>query len=437
MITVRKEKDGFIIYSSKQKRYYQISNMLETQLMHAVANVMDESKWDQDLSDEMVRDELSKMGFGSEQLRYIDKTCITSYLSAPLEYYFDYTSNCNLRCRHCYNKNHLNEGTMDSHHIEKIIDEMYEYGIMRLHLAGGEPLMYRDKLETYLSTANKNGMVTSLATNGTLVDDRLCEILFSNNLHAVSISLDGMEEEHDAIRGVGNYQKAIAGVKKMLQSRNERNSKTLVCLKPTYDTTKGIPFFEAMIELALELSVDIIKFSNPERCLNHEMGYYSSVSGAYYDQLNKLNELREKYSDKIEIWLPTNPSNGLKKTGLSHMKGCIGAQELLAINPDGRISPCLMNDTELGNYYDDESVMNVYRYNSTVNDYKEKIVNEACDGCDVYSYCRGGCQVRKIVQNGEISGMDPYCYLKHNGKLFSDSMDHNQLIQPVNIIHSL
>lgn len=34
------------------------------------------------------------------------------------------------------------------------------------------------------------------------------------------------------------------------------------------------------------------------------------------------------------------------------MRGCIGGQELLAINGDGRIMPCLMNHYVLGNYYD-------------------------------------------------------------------------------------
>lgn len=42
------------------------------------------------------------------------------------------------------------------------------------------------------------------------------------------------------------------------------------------------------------------------------------------------------------------------------MRGCIGGQELLTINPDGRITPCLMNDTELGDYLTTGALINFF-----------------------------------------------------------------------------
>lgn len=63
--------------------------------------------------------ELEEMGL-RDNLKEI--YTVNKDLSSPLEYYFDYTNACNLKCNHCYNKEYLNCDTMTDEQIENVID---------------------------------------------------------------------------------------------------------------------------------------------------------------------------------------------------------------------------------------------------------------------------------------------------------------------------
>ena len=121
------------------------------------------------------------------------------------------------------------------------------------------------------------------------------------------------------------------------------------------------------------------------------------------------------------------------------MKGCIGAQELIAINAKGDITPCLMNNYYLGNVKDYQSISEVYKSEKMKNYYK-KIKNYNCDGCDYHSQCRGGCQVRKIVQYGEIKDKDPLCP-RNNKRIVDEILEKKtsefKKFNKITVVHSL
>lgn len=71
-----------------------------------------------------------------------------------------------------------------------------------------------------------------------------------------------------------------------------------------------------MTEFAISLGVDKIKFSNPERSVNHELGYYGKHIEPYYEKLNYISELQVKYKGKIAILNVTNPIEGCFAIGL-------------------------------------------------------------------------------------------------------------------------
>ena len=109
-----------------------------------------------------------------------------------------FTNVCNLRCVHCYNRENMNTQTMSIEKIEKIITDMYESGVMRLHLAGGEPTLFPKELDAYMGTAKKYGILTSMASNGVVITDEICEILDRNNVMSITISVESANEKENA-----------------------------------------------------------------------------------------------------------------------------------------------------------------------------------------------------------------------------------------------
>ena len=126
-----------------------------------------------------------------------------------------------------------------------------------------------------------------------------------------------------------------------------------------------------------KIKVDLLKLINPERCEFHKIGFYSSVSKKYYNVQKIIRKLQKDYKDKLNITVVNSPVNLYCETGLPNVKGCIGGQELISINPDGNVTPCLMNKYDLGNIFKDKSIENIYKSNK-IKDYKKYISDYDC-----------------------------------------------------------
>lgn len=425
---IRHENFTKLIWSDKDKGYFIPNNK---EVSDEVEKVIKSISQNQDIIEEM-----KQMGL-KEDFREIHTE--GDYLSAPLEYYFDYTDACNLKCSHCYNREQLNSNTMTEEQIEYVINDMYENGVMRLHLAGGEPTLFPKKLRKYMEIAKKYGIITSMSSNGTIISDEIGKILVDNDVISFTISIESADEEKNAkIRGKGVLEKSIEGIKKIVSYRKENNGKFNIAIKMSYDIDTQKEDFEKMAELAIDLKVDILKLINPERCIYHERGYYSHIANKYYEVQKIIKEIKEKYKEKLNITIVNSPVNYYCNSGLPNMKGCIGGQELIAINPNGNVTPCLMNKYDLGNIFEDKSIKNIYS-GEKIRKYKELISDYDCKECLYHSQCRGGCQVRKIVEYGKITSIDPICPIKYNEdiKEVVKEKQKYKFFTKINVYHSL
>ncbi len=327
---------------------------------------------------------------------------------------------------------------MTEEQIEYVINDMYENGVMRLHLAGGEPTLFPKNLRKYMGTAKKYGIITSMSSNGTMITDEIGDILIDNDVTSFTVSIESADEDENAkIRGKGTLDKSIDGVRKIVQYRDKNNGKFSISIKMSYDVDTKVEDFEKMIKLAISLKVDVLKLINPERCIFHEKHYYSDVADKYYNIQEIIRGLKEKYKNQLNITMVNSPVNAYCSVGLPNMKGCIGGQELIAINPDGSVTPCLMNKYDLGNIFTDKSIKNVYA-GDKIKEYKKLISDYDCKDCEYHSQCRGGCQVRKIVEYGKITSTDPLCPIKLN----KDTKDIHEkqkykFFKKINVYHSL
>lgn len=427
-VVIRYENNQVILWSKKEKAYFCARNEKDNNEVKSVLMG--------NIDKGQIYEELKKIGALAKRREIFSQN--KDSLMAPLEYYFDFTNVCNLKCSHCYNRENMNMCTMADENIKNIITDMYENGVMRLHLAGGEPTLFPKQLNTYLETANKFGIVTSMASNGVCITDEICNIITKNNIMSITISLESANEEKNAkIRGKGNLSKAIEGIKKLIDYKEQNNSNYVVGIKVSYDVDTTEKEFEDLIKLAIKLKIGILKFANPERCVFHPERYYSLVVNKYYRNIEILKKLKEKYINEILITVISSPVNNCKDIGLPNMSGCIGAQELIAINPNGNITPCLMNDYNLGNIYDYNSISDVYKSES-LKEYLKLIKNNSCDNCEYFRKCRGGCQVRKKVEYGKIQKEDPLCPVKNDIKWNkkNEYTDDNKLLK-INVLHSL
>jgi len=137
----------------------------------------------------------------------------------PLFASYNVTSRCNMKCSFC-DWWKMNIPELPTRKALTAIDEVCSLGVPFFDLSGGEPLLRKD-LAILAKRASSHGCLVSMNTNGTLLNSsRASEI--ANAFDVVVVSLDGPQEVHDKLRGVGGtYDKAIEAIK-LLKSHGTR-----------------------------------------------------------------------------------------------------------------------------------------------------------------------------------------------------------------------
>jgi len=138
-------------------------------------------------------------------------------INVPWAILMDPTSACNLSCTGCWaaqygHKNNLSYETLDS-----ICRQGKELGIYFYIFSGGEPLVRRKDI-IRLCGEHQDCYFFAF-TNGTLVDDELCEDMLRVGNFALAFSIEGDEEATDMRRGKGTYRKVIEAMDRMKAHR--------------------------------------------------------------------------------------------------------------------------------------------------------------------------------------------------------------------------
>lgn len=126
--------------------------------------------------------------------------------------FWECTTRCNLRCRHCGSdcKMTSNNEDMPLEDFLGALDTIPRRHIPKeftVVLTCGEPLL-RPDIEDIGKAIRWRGMGWSMVSNGYFYDREMHSRLMSAGMGALTISLDGLEAEHDWMRGMkGSYSR--------------------------------------------------------------------------------------------------------------------------------------------------------------------------------------------------------------------------------------
>lgn len=445
-IIARPEACGLLLWSYTKDSYFLLTDKNAFDLTKKVIRKQIRLE---DIGNVVLQNELASIGCSAgTEYRFIENPHSDLRLSAPLDVYLDFTWKCNLKCPDCYNRNANRKITMSDENVRHIFNEMASAGVMRTHLAGGEPTIFPEKLKNYLAAANENRIRASLTTNGTLFTDEVAKIVFSYNLASLSFSVDGSSASlNDKSRGKGSFDKTTAAVRKAVEYKRKLGSETPIQIKTTWNPFVDESEFGEMVNLGISLGVNDIQFNNPEKCVYHEHGYFKQYRDQYYAGLGIIKELESKYGSRIAVWNVCNPLGAKINIGLPDVHGCIGGRELITINPDGSIRPCDMNPLILGNLFTDwdGSLLKFWNQSENLREFQSDldVVDTDCAGCNLYNQCRGGSKVRSIVESGDVFQKDPYCptgYVRDNHLKIDTNVDvksKKTYLQKITLAHSL
>ena len=283
---------------------------------------------------------------------------------------FQITDRCNLRCRHCY----IGEGLYQDLPIEKILrvlKEFEEIQGLRLLLSGGEPLLHPHFWEIN-EILREYPFRSVLLSNGTLINKTTSEKL---RVHEVQVSLDGMKEGHESIRGEGTFEKTLQAIDHLQEANLRVSIATMI-------HRKNLKEFDKLASLIQfknigEWNVDIPCIAG-RMVENKDIWVSPSEAGTYFQY---------------------GYGGGLHT---SEKNATCGAH-LCAILPNGDVAKCgLFSQETVGSV--DEGLRSCWERIPRIQ------LKELKCNCSEMEECRGGCRYRAKLQ-GDIFQPDLFqCY---------------------------
>lgn len=170
-----------------------------------INNLLSDNKFiiDENIDESSIIDDILKRSKGDKSLLYI--------IINP-------TLNCNFNCWYCY-ETHVRKSKISAATIQSIIkyikiefDTNSELKNIRIDWFGGEPLMYKDIIYTFLSdlqeiTKNSNvNVVSNFTTNGYLITEKFLDFCQEHHVKRFQITLDGNRMSHNKVKFLkGNH----------------------------------------------------------------------------------------------------------------------------------------------------------------------------------------------------------------------------------------
>lgn len=131
--------------------------------------------------------------------------------------FWECTLRCNIRCQHCGSDCHSDAGVKDMPYqdflkvTEQLKKELNPNKVM-IVITGGEPLM-RNDLELVGHELMQQGYPWGFVTNGFALTEERFNRLLQAGLRSMTISLDGLEESHNWLRGhPQSFQRAVNAI---------------------------------------------------------------------------------------------------------------------------------------------------------------------------------------------------------------------------------
>ncbi len=252
------------------------------------------------------------------------------------------TYRCNFRCIYCHREGlDYNDVEMTPEEIERIVRILSKFGISKVKITGGEPLVRNDIVEIVKRLKRIKGInEVSMVTNGYYLEE-YAEDLKHAGLDRINVSLDTLSpERYEYLTGCKDLYKVIRGIELAYELGFRPIKINVVVLKGINDDE----IFKIIKKFSREgFVVQLIELVNTDE----------EFFRNHYYNLKEIEEYLERFSDKIIVReLHARKRffiNGaeVETVRFLHNRNFCANCNRIRITPDGKFKPCLMRNDNL------------------------------------------------------------------------------------------
>ncbi len=339
----------------------------------------------------------------------------------PAYVVWEITLRCDQPCAHCGSRaGGPRTSELSTEEALRVVDQLAARGTREVVLIGGEAYLHDGYLDI-IRALRAAGIRPSMTTGGRGVDAEMAQAMKSAGLHTVSVSIDGLETNHDLIRRAkSSFRSAMRALEHLrdaglsIASNTHINRLNRGDLEGLYEHLRhlGIKAWQIQITAALGRAAD-----RPAMLLQP------------YDLLEvvpRIAELKKRaYREGITI-LPGNnlgyfgPEEALlrslKEGGRDHFVGCQAGQRVMGIESDGSVKGCpsLQTYAYVGGNLREKPLSEIWDHAPELAFTRTRTVDELwgfCRTCPFAEVCMGGCSFTAHALFGR-PGNNPYCHFR-------------------------
>jgi len=331
------------------------------------------------------------------------KTPQQAYAAGTFTLQWHITQRCDLNCRHCYDRSERADVDLDTG--LRVIDETAAFcrgrGVEgQISFIGGNPLLHPHFMDFY--RAARRADLDAAVLGNPCSGSRLDQMAALGGPVFFQVSLEGLEEHNDHIRGPGHFQRTLAFLD-LLQERGVPAHVMLTLTRANMDQV--LP-----LARLLQGRADSVTFNRLAL-----MGQGASLSCAdpaafwvfledYLRAARDMSHLRLK--DNLFNLLLHQHGEPLAGGCTGH--GCGAAFNFLALLSDGRAHACRKLDSPVGDMHE-SGLAAVYDGEAAAAWRRGSL---ACRGCAVRAVCGGCLAVAAGMGLDPLRERDPYCWLE-------------------------
>lgn len=303
--------------------------------------------------------------------------------------FWECTLRCNLHCRHCGSDCKAMAGTKDMPLADFIgvldnISEHTDPHKVFVIVTGGEPLMRQDIAECGLAIYER-GFPWGMVTNALFLTPERFQSLIDAGLHTMTISMDGLGDDHNWMRGNSRSFSMVSQAIDMLTSHTEITFDILTCVnRRNYPHLADIKRF--LINKGVKRWRVVAVFpvgraaADPDMHLTAEeyRGILEFIKQTRHEGLINCNYGCEGFMGNYEGDIR------------DYFFGCQAGVTVGSVLADGSISACasIRANYHQGNIYKDD-FMSVWNQKFVPYRNREWMRKDECAECRYFRYCHG------------------------------------------------
>jgi Y-X(10)_GDL-associated radical SAM protein len=331
---------------------------------------------------------------------------------------WEITLACDLKCHHCGSR--AGKRRADELTTEECLDlvrQLARMGTREVTLIGGEAYLRRDWLEI-IHEVRDQGMDCTMQSGGlNLTEDRI-KAAVDTGLQGLGISIDGLREVHDRVRGVkGSFDAAFRALHAIQKCGITSSVNTQI-------TSLVIPQLRELMNLFIEAGA-----KNWQIQLTVAMGRAADNPDLLlqpYELLELMPLLAELFEEGADRGFLLQPGNNIGYFGpyesvwrgsgddRVHWSSCNAGQNTLGIEADGTIKGCpsLATNTYAGGNIRDLNLKQIWWNTDELSINRDRDSSELwgfCGSCYYADVCKAGCTWTTHSLFGK-AGNNPYCH---------------------------